>query len=342
VRGNLLKIRIALFVAVGVLLTVASSFSQGVDRGVTQRNQIHFTAQPTVGAFFGYSKYVMDFNGYVDTAGTVLAHLKSALQFPMNVVMGGAVFSAGPSVTTHGDWSIEAGVFTNLNSPSKSMTDGDWETVPGFSGQFSYTESDAQMTSVLLTLEGYKSIWQQGSLGLDIMGGIRYQNIKQKINGYSGWQLDTIAANGVRQPVFGSGLVLTYSVTYTMPLVGLRAQMNAGRNTLLSASTAYLVVHAADDDNHLLRNKVAKASGSGSGVESKINMRFIFGSRMSRQMPFLVLSGDFVWLKAQASQTQIWYGPDIGGATAGTMISGIPHTILSTQLQLSARLGMAF
>jgi hypothetical protein len=332
-----LKYQKTFLIILSVLLLSSPLFSQEPAASAAQRPKIHFTVQPSIGTALGYTKYVMDLTGPIDSVTT--GQLKSALKFPMNVAMGGVVVTMGPSVGTHGEWSVEASVFTNLNNPTKTMTDGDWMTVPNFSGEFSYTESDAQMTSIQLSLEGYKSVWRRGSAGLDIVGGIRYQKVRQKIMGFRGWQLDT---TGAQVPVAGDGLVLTYGVSYVMPMIGLRAQTNAGRNVLVSASSSYLAVHASDDDNHILRTKVAKANGTGGGVLGKLSLRYLFGQEGARQLPFLDLSSEFVWIKAQTDQTQTWYGTDNGNAVPGTSLAGIPHTILSTQLQLTARLGMAF
>lgn len=334
-----MRIRLALLVS--TCLAVASpSFAQDPDRASEGSPRIHFTLQPSVGTNIGYTKYVMDIFGNLDS--TTQGQLKSALKFPLNTVMAGARFGISPSTMSHAQWSVEGGVFTNVNSPSNLMTDGDWETIPGvFSSQFSYTESDAKLTSVLISLEGYRSIWQKKSLSLDVMGGLRYQNINEDINGFSGWQLDTF---GVSHNISGDGLVLTYKVTYKMPMIGLRGQMAASPNLLFSLTTAYSPFYVSDIDNHLLRNKIATAHGWGNGVLGILNARLGLGSRTARQMPFVDLAGEFTWMSASIPQTQFWYGDDPAtpGDDTGLQLTNIPHRIISTQLHLSARVGMAF
>ncbi len=323
-------------------LVLLSAIGYAQEDQYQPHKKLQFTVEPAIGVSFGYTRYVMNLYGYIDSAQTIVGQLKSQLDFPMDVVLTGARFKIGPAQGGKGQWSLEAEVVTSLNDPGKKMTDGDWMYIPnGFNGQFSYTESDAQLKSWILSLAFYKSILYRPKFNIDFMAGFRYDYISQEIFNYDGWQIDS---NGTRVNISGVGNGIDYWVKYKMPMVGLRATIGTGAPILVNISSAFTPFFVNDYDNHLFRFKDAKASGSGTGIVSRFDGRYRLAGVNAPHTPYISVGADLTYLSANTKQTQSWYAdePGVGGGTKGEVITDIPHTISTLQAHLWLSVGLLF
>ena len=129
-----------------------------------------------------------------------------------------------------------------------------------------------------------------------------------------------------------------------MPQIGfllttdLNSKLNAGLKTVL------VPVWFDDVDDHVLRNKLSTADGSGIGFIGALNARYhlpMSGQNVKTYLDFFV---EYTTLSASGDQVQSWYGDDPISEVddTGTSIGGIPHDINSTQYNIGVRLGLTF
>ena len=324
-----------IFALTALIMTslAADSFSQSPLR-------TDFYAQPYAGHSFGKTEYVMDIKT-IDGDGNPY-RLKSQLEYPLDVLMVGTNVGLTLTPPSGKAWRVELGAFTSVTDPGGTMYDHDWVAVDNEPLQkFSYTESDAEMNSILLTLEVGKTVWLDERRQIELMAGFRWHRIEQDIIGYEGWQLD---GNGDRVDVADkTSEALFYRVTYSLPHAGLRGGLRLGRMVHVDGKAAFAIVLVSDYDNHLLRNKDAEARITGHGFIGGAGLRHDLGSTPGRGL-FFGLDADILYLTASGRQTQTWYGDD--GATewddTGTEIGGIPHEINTTQYHVGLVFGWRF
>lgn len=311
----------------------------------TAQGKTDFSISPFIGKGFGYTKWVMQMSGYVDV--DVYGTVKSELDYPLDALYGGVELRIGSSPTAFKGWSVKLSVGTNLNDPSNVMKDHDWITIPGyFDEKISYTESSVKMSSILGAVEGQLTLARSRIVRFGLIGGVRYQHFDQKLYGAVGWQLDT-ALERFYFNAYQDTLVLTYKVTYTMPNIGLfyRLQFNASSSAELRG--AFTIPFVSDEDDHVLRNRLATASSTGMGFIGGIKLRFAPQLAGKKMRPFVELDGELLSIDAKPKQTIKWYGddpitPDPADDETGDIITGIPHHITSKQGYITARVGLTF
>ncbi len=104
-------------------------------------------------------------------------------------------------------------------------------------------------------------------------------------------------------------------------------------------------VFASDVDDHILRNKISKASGTGPGFYSSIEFNLIINPENPGLKPFISLGADFSILSVSSGQTQSWYGDDPisdDEDETGQVKENIPHKFTGLQLTLGLQVGLAF
>jgi hypothetical protein len=332
-------------------------FVSFICRPVLAEQALRFTVDPFISHNFGYTEYIMEWYGYLATpTDTGPYFLSSKLEFPLDVIMLGAKIGLHSTRETLYAWSIEAGYFTNLDDPGGIMKDHDWETVHrviagdtvyswGQVEKFSYTESSAQMKSTQLTLDAFLCVLHENSFSLDLWGGFSYQRIEQNIFGFEGWQLwrdssiaDTVPLNGTEHALF-------YRVTYKTPHLGLRSNIKLASKVRFTAQAAFAPVWVSDYDDHLIRNKIATASITGSGVNSGASIRLNLGDN-PKLKPLIILTSELVYFHASGNQTQKFYDDDPGTPDVDESVlppfPGIPHEINTLQFNVGLRVGLIF
>lgn len=315
---------------------------------------------PTLGSSFGKTEYIMDIqqtltdesgNIIVDDNGQpVVWRLKSQLEFPLDVIMGGATVRFELASDPDFLW-FEGGIYTNLEDPGGDLKDSDWEGVTSILDftQFSYTESEAKMDGLMLNFEGGLRLFNPGKTSISALAGFRYFKIQQDVVGYDGWfrtfNENTLTYSDEIFPQSGSGLVGYYEVTYRQLQLGLVISTQLQPNLTGRIKAAYSPVWFEDYDDHILRNKEAVADGDGNGFIGLASLRYDFDSGGGPLKPFLDAGVEYVLISTSGLQTQSWYGDDPASPDVddtGLSIGGIPHEVNLNQLNLRLMIGLAF
>ncbi len=292
--------------------------------------------------------------------------ISSELIFPLNTLLEGVTFRGertGGRIDGGRDWNFEVSLAVNLLAPFGLMKDYDWDMYPGYPKTvFSYTESDARLVWFLASA-AWKPVLSSGGWGnLKAVLGYRLQYVYQEAMGYVGWQyLDLFPDNGPPgpDPTDGDGqpelylvsfpndtVVLTYWVLWNVPTAGFSVTLTPvpGLSVLMEAGLAVPIV--ADQDDHLLRNKLSTAAGLGIGGYAELAVHYSWGKPEARLQPFLSLAIDLMAQKANTLQTQTWYGDDPASddyiEQPGDYIPGIDHQISTRQLSVVLAFGIKY
>ncbi|KAA3636853.1 MAG: omptin family outer membrane protease [Calditrichaeota bacterium] len=325
----------------------------------TASAKIKFSAAPEISLLNGETEYELDINfSYIDTSVSpnvgVTYRLTSLLEFPLDVVVGGFTFQLAPEEDLS-KWTIHGGVFTSFTDPGGKMFDTDWEGASPYYDytKWSYTESDAEMSMTLLDLDFTFRLAQNEKVTLSALLGGRYQKIKQDVIGLGGWQIaydDTLYYSNpnnlitINEENYKNMRVGYYEVTYKHFKFGLLTEYRFSPKLTGKLKTVFSPLRFDDYDDHILRFKESTADGDGNSFIGDFQLRYNINRADIKDKLFVELGASFVKLKATGPQTQSWYGDD--GATpeddTGEMISGIPHTVRSTQTKINFRLGLYF
>jgi outer membrane protease len=294
------------------------------------------------GLMFGHTEY--EISGFGRDSENRLIFIRSLLTFPLDHVNGGIGLKI-TSTSQFRPWSLSLDITTTFTDPGGIMADHDWITIrDGFSGKFSYTESSAEGSALLITLTGEWYLYQRHSFHLGPRAGLRFQRIRQDIIDYDGWRIDYNTPPYNSRPQSGTGKGIEYRIHYLMPMLGLAAKLHSHNDLLIEAHLSYLPVFYDDFDDHLFRRKTAESNGNGSAALAGLTARINLPST-TPQVPFVELATELFTLSASGRQTQKWYGDD--GATpgfddTGQIVTGINHDVRSTQARISLRFGTTF
>lgn len=326
--------RLKIFIALLILIT---SFQVA-----SAEYKTNATLSPVFGYGFGNSNYEMN---TMVSADSIILYARSKLEFPLDVFwMGGAVeldfVSNGRT-----DWTADISLVTNINNPSGKMKDSDWYSSPGYQElQIAYTESDVTMSAIMFNAEIARRFYSWGNASTYLTLGFRYLKIDQDIINFSGWQIDLYDEDYPKIYYTYDDLAMLYTIKYIMPTAGLKYRLDINRQSSIAVSAAYALTYAKDEDNHVLRNKLSTADGTGPGFLSKMNYYCKLGDRGSQSRPFINIYAEFFTAKITTGQTQFWYGDDPISPEddTGTRIEDIPHEITSLQFQIGLNFGLAF
>jgi hypothetical protein len=231
------------------------------------------------------------------------------------------------------------------------MKDYDWDMYPGYPKTiFSYTESDARLVWVLASA-AWKPVLSSGGWGnLQAVLGYRLQYVHQQALGYVGWQYIDDDGDVDTDPdlllLYDPGvLALTYWVLWNVPTAGFSVTLSPVPRLSIVMEAGLAVPIVADQDDHLLRNKLSTAAGLGLGGYAALAVRYSWGKAETRLRPYLFFAVDLMALKANTLQTQTWYGDDPASGyieQPGDYISGIDHQISTRQVAVVLAFGAAY
>jgi hypothetical protein len=349
IEEYLVEVKIIAFI-LSMVIPCCSIFGQTKaeeTRPSSDRSKAVLRIAPMIRQSLGKTEYELELFGVDSLLNPV--RLRSKLEFPLDAVMLGGKMSIGQDSKGKRDWSIELGIFTDLNDPGDMMKDHDWYTGPTdvgyFDGKFSYTESRTEMTHTVIAIKGEKRITSSQKFALHGFAGYRYQKISQDIIGYEGWQID-IFHDPSFTPVYGGDdtiKAMLYEVTYKGPFFGVEYGYHLAPSVSFNIEAAIVATSASDYDNHLLRNKDAEAEGSGIGFLSSFSLELDPWTATGSGRPFFEIEGELFTVNISTRQVQKWYGDDPISEDDDTGKEyNIPHDISSTQFNLGVRLGLAF
>ena len=297
----------------------------------------------------GSTDYTIEALTYVvseDLLDTMLVGIRSKLEFPLDAALVGVDLEAASKHVTEKGWTINIGALINITDPDKMMEDHDWFFDPDGSEsiKWSWTESRAKLSYLLLKLEIAKTIAKGKKLDLSLMAGFHYNHVELDMIGYSGWQVS------VDNVIKGQGPALYYRATYKLPQVGVRLKITPSWQTSMELQLAGGRLMASDLDDHLLRGKTAKAKTAGWAFFGQAAVRLMLAPSGSAR-PFLSGRVEFVTQSASGTQTQEWYRDEIvadqnGGedivVRKGTVISGISYETTARQVRIGVGFGLVF
>jgi hypothetical protein len=325
---------------IAALVVPSSGRAQGgmsaeteADTTVTSPLSFNWQANLLGGLHFGETSYRYDGPG-----------VGSELIFPLDLAVGGVQADFFLRRDGRTVWSVTARAAIGLSDPDDPFTDRDWYWInPGLEVNFSYTESDVDVSMVMLDLEGSRLLYADGPLSLSLIAGVGYQKVSQEALGYVGAQLIGRAGDTslVYRSISSDRRALTYDITYLTPRLGIRPRLAFGDRFVFEASAAGSpLVYIDDRDEHLLRFFTAEADGRGYGffAEGELEYRLGDGRR------FVRLFGDMRVIGADLSAAIKWYGDDPADPedNTGQIALGIPHDIRSTQYSVRVAIGTEF
>jgi hypothetical protein len=302
-----------------------------------ERKSATFSLEPEMEYSFGYTRYELSIN--VPPVGDI-SGVRSRLNFPLDGLTAGLKVRLNGHIDPKHSWSAAVGLATHVTDPSSKMTDGDWYRLSsGADLKFSYTESKAPLTSLLLTGEFSYGIISGRRTAFDLILGYRYQRIVEDITGYKGWFFD----GADKVPVSGTEHALYYRVTYHAPSVGMRLVIGQPMRTTVHLEGSFAPAYMSDFDDHLLRMKSSTASGWGLGGAGSGGVKLIL-TKGRRGLKYLDLSARLMYASGSMKQTQRFYGDDPGTSDneTGLVFSGIPYSIKTMQYGINARFGIEF
>lgn len=301
--------------------------------------KVSFSLGADVGYLSGYSLYHITFDapyliknndgtysGYYTINGQ-LGKGESELEFPLDSYVGKVNASLGEKNV----WSIDLSLAKNLTKNTGKMKDSDWEPVYVWSSgqkiqeKTIYSESDTDMNALFFDLVGKYYFLSEvsasdaiGSLG--VIGGYRYQNLAFDVSNVNQW-----SPIGIYSPVYVSGKVLTYEITYNIPYAGVVLDWRSSGKFSLNLLGAYGKAYSKDEDDHILRSKKSTAKADGPFYSLKAQGAISLSQKLS-----LLLALEYLKIDVKGKQKQVWYATT-SEATAGTTITDIDYSAKSEQ-----------
>jgi hypothetical protein len=304
---------------------------------------LEFDAAAEFGWHFGHTAYKLE--QVVQLSPDTVRGVGSELIFPLDVATVGLSAGIHSLLGNRPDWSVTAHLRIAATDPGGRFTDRDWDSFFGtLNRDFSYTESKVDISLISARIEVTKLIAHGPNMELAILAGFGYERISQEALGFSGWQMiPDQDSNLVVYPVSSSLLALKYRVTYLKPQIGLAPKLMFGPRLVAEFKAAVTPLLVSDTDEHLLRNFVATADGSGLGFISRASVRYQFDKAKKEMQPFIQLKGEFTTMKADIKAAIKWHGDDpAAGFQAGDAVGGLPHRISSRQYHLGLQVGFRF
>lgn len=279
---------------------------------------ILFIPQVDTYSLKGQASYDITFGGYDPTTDPTMGYIsgESKLEFDLKALMTRFGIEAS---TQDGSVVLTAGYATAASQGSGQFRDRDWLTNHYVNDTLGYDPLGGD------TLSNSKSPVRSIDLGLrfrlahggpfSLHGLLEYGNDRFgtfKVYDYTGFYRGWMTG-GPFVPVHGESEtpVLTYVVTYGSYRVGLSPAVELGGGFSLAGFAKCGFATYDDTDDHLLRSRVAKGSGTGSVYDLKgsVSWRAEWGLGLSA---FVGARG----FSAKGTQHQTYYAGENAGLTA--------------------------
>lgn len=263
------------------------------------------------------------------------AAIESELKFPIQTLL--FTLEAGyigkdsknrDAIRIHASYSFDVG------SASGKFEDSDWlndvvdTALVGapHPGKDIYSESDVDLNARVFDIRASYSFWASDGFGIGPLGGYLSQTFD-----FTARDLNQVGYGPYAADYTGSvpGTVLTYNVKYSIPYLGIHTEAGHGFRMLLDLAYSPWA-EARDEDDHVLRTKIATAKTSGDAYLAMLGLQMEMEDNNS-----IVVRGDYLRIDTKGTQNQYWYGNTTGEPPAGTVIADIPDKITSEQLSFS-------
>lgn len=278
--------------------------------------------------------------------------VKSELRYPTDFLKSGAIvrYRVGQS---HGKCVLGLGGWSRATQPLGKMKDSDWAggKVMTFLGttktlfKFSYTESELKTAANGWVIEIGKEglVFKGVTFNLSLIG--RHDRYKNRVFGISGWQYgfpDSMAVEMEKihfEDIYQDTLVLTYDINITKALlVGEFAMKKRGPFEIMATMQVSPLVHAKDEDDHILRKKKINSKTWGTYWAPGIGTVYQLS-----QKTYLTANATIAYMHTSGEMVQRYYGDDPGTldfVETGMEFGGIETKI--TSLLAAFTLGLSY
>jgi outer membrane protease len=219
---------------------------------------------------------------------------------------------------------------TNIDNGSGQLKDSDWATDavdidlvgaphPGLD---IFSTSDITLKANIFDLRASYNNWLSDTLSVGPLGGFLYQNFH-----FDASNVNQVGYGPYAASYTGTypGLVLTYQVTYAVPYLGVHSQIQLGHQFQTIIDLGYSPWTWADDkDDHVLRQKVSKASTTGKAYLAAAAVQWNI-----QDNDCIEVGGQYLKIDTAGTQTQTFYDG------SGTIITGISDKITSQQTTIT-------
>jgi outer membrane protease len=218
----------------------------------------------------------------------------------------------------------------NIDNGSGQLKDSDWATdavdiaIVGAShpGLDIFSTSDIKLKANIFDLRASYNNWLSDTLSVGPLGGFLYENFH-----FDASNVNQVGYGPYAATYTGThpGLVLTYQVTYAVPYLGVHSQIQLGHQFQTIIDLGYSPwAWAEDKDDHVLRQKVSKASTTGKAYLATATMQWNI-----RDNDCIQVGGQYLKIDTTGTQTQTFYDG------SGMIITGIGDKITSEQISLT-------
>ncbi|MBN1898886.1 MAG: omptin family outer membrane protease [Spirochaetes bacterium] len=301
-----------------------------------------FSFEPTIYKLWGNTTYHIRFSENDPVYGTVYGD--SELEYPLDIFMIGLNTALEFDLSGKRDLSFYLSAVHNITDPHDPMIDSDWITVPSYgvyNDLWSYTESDTRLYAWEMDISGGYSfinrLYYNSLYNFQFILGYRYHRYDYDIIGINyGWQ-ETTSGEQTFRDSYKDQTVLKYLVSYHIPYLGLRMDMDSPSGLEVGMQFSYSpYTFARDHDDHVLRYKEARTESSGTTImaETKFVCPVI---KSGSSITLLQLGFHYINIKTEGKQKQYFYGDDPGSAgdETGLELPDIDNKVYSYQYVLS-------
>jgi outer membrane protease len=283
------------------------------------------TAPPAAAAEVG--------NGVTFSLGVETGYLSGSTSYHITVPAPGALLESeldwsldgwlvgvSASVGRERKWTADVSLLTNASEGAGVMEDSDW-----LNGTlFIFSESDVSreaFSAVIFDVSGKYWFLSSPKWSLGGVAGFFYQYFDltaSNLDQHSPLGIEAFSASV-------EGPVVTYAVTYSVPYMGISLELCPSSALTLSAGALGGYAFADDEDDHLLRFKLARGEAEGPAL------RLMAGGEYSLTSSFFLTAAvEFLSIWTSGEQSQLFYaGPD-----EGTGFIGIENEIDTRQVSI--------
>lgn len=270
-----------------------------------------FTVDLSLKKMSGYTDYHIEMvEGYI-TWQSILAFPLDGYKLSLN-----ASYVKHPFKDPKKDLRFEMLYARYIINPKEAMVDSDYgEYEAGLITEkwvWSATKSTAKAS--INEISGKTRIGMD--LGNSIYGalvlGYRYLKCSYDIFGIDGWQQPEYGGEIYYFNIYQNDNVLDYRISYHLPLAGVKLDVGASDNAMLSGEILWHPMSKVNDyDDHILRKKTATSQCHGGGWGASVSAKILLGR--FKNMDILVGTGfEMLRVSATGEQQQVFYGDDPG------------------------------
>jgi hypothetical protein len=223
-----------------------------------------------------------------------------------------------------------------MTGPKEAMVDSDYGVyeVSSFTEKWVWSATQSSAKADIYEISG--NVKAGRDLGNSIHGalvlGYRYFNYSYDIFGIDGWQQPEYEGEVYYFDIYQNYNVLDYRISYHLPLAGIKLDVGASDNAMLSGELLWHPMATANDyDDHILRKKTATSRCHGGGWGASVSAKILLGRLKNAD----ILAGavfEMTKVSTTGEQQQTFYGDDPG--TTDIDETGLSYTGIDNSINL--------